>query len=146
MIISRIGKALLVCGMSMLAIGCDKNDDDSLQVATDDPIVAGKGGPATLYVIPQHNGFDIDSCRIYVKYNTSTKPLNNVYDDSADVEMVNGRPTARFWYLNKGSYFIYGKGYNIWTSEVIMGGTPYKIITQSDGLNIVNLPIEVGGK
>ena len=89
----------MICGISMAAISCNKNDDDDVQVATDDPIVAGKGGPATLYVIPQHNEFDIDSCRIYLKYNTGTKPLNGAYDDSADVEMINGRPTARKLFL-----------------------------------------------
>src|SRR5690606_13659821 len=98
MIISRIGKALLICSLSIAAISCNKNDDDDIvEPVTDEPIVAGQGGPATLFVTPQHKGFNIDSCTIYLKYNTSTMPLNGAYDDSAKVTMVDGKPTARFW-------------------------------------------------
>ncbi len=103
-------------------LGCQK--EDPLPEPTP---VAGKGGHATLKVIPQFDGVDVDSCMIYIIYNS----LDNVeiFDDSLAVKRIeDGRPFAEFKGLQPGDYYIYGKGWDIKRSLPVSGGIAQTIV------------------
>jgi len=87
---------------------------------------AGKGGNATLLVTPQHHGKNIDSCTIYIKYNTLDAPTT-AYDDSAICTMSNGKPIASFSGLRKGDYYLYGEGYDPAILQQVAGGINHTI-------------------
>jgi hypothetical protein len=92
--------------------------------------VGGKGGNATLNVTPQHHSKNIDSCMVYIKYNTLDKPTS-AYDDSAKCVIVNGKPVASFSGLKKGNYYLFGFG---WDPAIVMnvkGGAPKQITEET---------------
>ncbi len=92
-------------------------------------IVGGKGGNATLKVTPQHHGDNIDSCTIYLKYNVQDKPSS--YDEEVKCVMENGKPVATFTNLNKGNYYVYGKGWDPGIEQEVAGGIPYTITEEA---------------
>jgi hypothetical protein len=103
-----------------------------------DPI-AGKGGNAVLKITPRHHGNNIDSCTVYIKYNTKDLPADAKYDDSAKCAPVDGKPVATFSNLKKGDYYLYGSGWDPSIAEGVLGGTPYTIseeISQSYNLSV----------
>lgn len=113
----------------------------------DDPIdpvspagTAGKGGNATLKVTPKHHGIVIDSCMVYIRYNT--QDAATTYDDSTRVATENGGSTATFSGLKTGNYYLYGKGWDNSISMEVIGGLPYTI-TEEATLS-VNLPVTEG--
>ena len=87
---------------------------------------AGKGGNATLLITPQHHGKNIDSCTIYIKYNTLDAPTTP-YDDSAICIMSDGKPVASFTGLKKGDYYLYGEGYDPSILQQVAGGINHTI-------------------
>lgn len=91
--------------------------------------VGGKGGNATLKVTPQHHGDNIDSCTIYLKYNAQDKPSS--YDEEVKCVMVNGKPVATFTNLNKGNYYVFGKGWDPDIEQEVEGGIPYTIAEET---------------
>lgn len=112
----------------LFTISCNRKDKDE---------VAGKGGNAILKITPQHHGQDIDSCKVYIKYNTLDAA--NSYDDSAWVIQVNERPVAMFSGLKKGNYYVFGKGWDPSIVQNVKGGIPYTI-TEEKTLEIT-LPV-----
>ena len=72
----------------------------------------GKGGHATITVTPQHHGFFIDTCTIYIKYNAVDVPANGIYDDSARCILSDTIPIATFSGLIIGNYYLFGIGYH----------------------------------
>jgi hypothetical protein len=110
----------------------------------DEPVTpqpqAGKGGNATLKVIPKHHGNVVDSCTVYIKYNTQDAATN--YDDSVKCIPDNGISTATFSGLKTGNYYLYGKGWDEDISMEVIGGLPYTI-TEETTLSI-NLPVTEG--
>jgi len=111
---------------------CKKKDKDS----------AGTGGNTTFVVAPQHHGKPIDSCTVYLKYNTMDAPGTGTsnYDISAKVMMVNGEPVATFPGMKKGQYYVFGSGYDPAISQGVIGGIPYKI-EQDGGTVKITLPV-----
>jgi|SRR5690606_34181696 len=91
----------------------------------DEVNIGGKGGDATIEATPQHHSLNIDSCTIYIKYNT--KELPSTFDDSAKCVMKGGKPVATFTNLKKGDYYLYGKGWDPSIIENVKGGIPYTI-------------------
>lgn len=91
--------------------------------------VGGKGGNATLKVTPQHHGNNIDSCTIYLKYNVQDKPSS--YDEEVKCVMENGKPVATFTNLNKGNYYVFGKGWDPGIEQDVEGGIPYTITEET---------------
>lgn len=87
--------------------------------------IGGKGGSTTLEATPKHHSKNIDSCTIYIKYNT--KELPTTFDDSAKCVLRNGVPVATFTGLKKGDYYLYGKGWDPSIVENVKGGIPYTI-------------------
>ncbi len=102
--------------------------------------IGGKGGTATLVIVPLHHGVPVDSCTVFIKYNTLDRPSDNSYDDSAKCVQENGKPTARFTALKKGKYFLYANGYDTSIAETVIGGIPYTLSVQ-DMEQKVNLPV-----
>ena len=99
--------------------------------------LAGKGGNGTLKVTPKHDSSEIDSCTIYIKYNSLG--VATIYDDSVKVVQVNNSPVATFGGLKKGHYYLYGKGWDTSINEAVMGGLPYEL--QQESAVSITLPV-----
>lgn len=108
-------KWLLPVAMIACLASCRKEDDKP---------IGGKGGNATLYVTPQHHDRNIDSCKIYIRYNAKTA---GAYNDSAFCVQVSGKPVATFGGLKKGDYYLYGSGWDAEIDESVIGGTSVTI-------------------
>lgn len=119
-----IGKALLSSALVLTLFACK----DKTESTTPAPVyVAGKGGLATMRVIMQNSGLNVDSGWVYVKYNASVTPFDNKYDDSSLVIHVDGVPMAIFTSLKVGDYFFMGKGWDIIRSQTVYGTRPFTI-------------------
>lgn len=119
--------ALLLTGTITLAAGC-KQDDDQPEPGTG----AGKGGNATLRVMPRHHSEPIDSMTVFVKYNAVDKPADGRYDDSAKVSVTGGVPIAVFTGLRKGNYYLYGYGWDRTPGYIVKGGYAYPLQNETD--------------
>ncbi|MEY4292558.1 MAG: hypothetical protein RIQ61_935 [Bacteroidota bacterium] len=100
-------------------------------------LIAGKGGSASLSIIPQHHGLNIPNSKVYIKYNTKNTP--SYYDDSVQTTMQNGIPTAVFAQLKKGNYYLYGTGFDTSVMQNVKGGIPYTI--ENETAQTIYLPI-----
>ena len=118
---------LAVISILVLALGCKPDDEDPTPVG-------GKGGNATLHVVPRHHGRQIDSCTIYIKYNAIDAPANGLYDDSAKCVQVGGLPVATFTSLRKGNYYLFGYGWdpNSTPPDHVRGGYAYPLTSETD--------------
>ncbi len=115
----------LLAMLSMLfCYSCNRKDKN--------PDIGGKGGSAILKVTPRHHGTQIDSCKVYIKYNTLDAPAGGVYDDSAKCIMVGGLPVATFSGLTNGPYYLYGFGYDPAVLQNLKGGMPYTVTNQTE--------------
>lgn len=112
------GLCLAALASSLILTGCNRSDDSG-------DGGAGKGGNATLRVTPRHHGLAIDSCTIYIKYNSSE--LSATFDDSVQCVQIDGKPVGTFSGLKKGNYYIYGKGWDPYIIQSVAGGIPYTI-------------------
>lgn len=114
---NKIKLAFYTGSLAMLAIAsCGRKDDTT---------IGGKGGKAVLNITPRHHSKNIDSCKVYIKYNVSDKPLT--YDDSVWCKKVGDAPVATFEGLKKGKYYLYGYGWDPSIEEAVDGGAPYEI-------------------
>ena len=96
----------------------------------DDVNIGGKGGNVTLHVMPQHHNDYIDSCTIYIRYNSKTAAT--AYDDSAKCMQVNNKSVATFSGLKKGDYYLEGKGWDPGIAEAVKGGTSVTITEEKE--------------
>lgn len=133
-----LSRFLILLAVTVLAgVGCKKLDHTSnstvVTVTPDQPPkpIAGQGGTASFRVIPNHDGVDVDSCKVYIKYDAAVVPIDKVYDDSAWAKMVDGKPVASFDGLKPGNYYIFGNGWDIITSEHVHGGVPFVILEKN---------------
>lgn len=97
---------------------------------------AGKGGMATLRVVPKHHNVNknIINGKMYIKYNAQDAPAT--FDDSADCISIGGESTATFSGLKKGNYYLTGVGFDTTIKQAVKGGIPYTI-NEEVSLNIV---------
>lgn len=116
-------KYFLLAGtcFTMMATSCREDDP-----VTPKPI-GGKGGNATFLITPKHHSKNIDSCTVYIKYNTITNPGKGNFDDSAKCIMTNGVPVATFAGLKAGDYYLFGMGYDPGILDVVEGGRIFSI-------------------
>jgi len=120
---------VLIASFSVAIFSCSKDDDNNNTTAVS---VAGKGGTTTLHVVPQNNGVNVDSCMVYLKYNTDVVPANlNQYDDSVKCATLDNVPVAAFPNLKKGQYLVYAKGWDIVRSQTVSGSRPYSITSDN---------------
>ncbi len=97
-----------------------------------EPSGSGKGGSATIAVTPVHHGEYVDTCTVYIKYNTSDAPIDGVYDDSVVCALVDTIPVAVFTGLKKGDYYLFARGFHaVYVPPYVKGGVPCKISTES---------------
>ncbi len=108
----------------IFCFSCNRKDKD--------PDVGGIGGSATLKVTPKHHNKQIDSCKVYIKYNTLDAPAGAIYDDSAKCVLISGVPVATFSGLKNGPYYLYAFGYDPDVVQNVKGGTPYTITSQTE--------------
>ncbi len=130
----RYPLAALLLGAFLFFVACKRED----------PVVlAGKGGNATLRIIPQHGGGAeaIEEAMLYIKYNTKDKPDNDRYDDSVACNIVDGKPMGAFTDLKKGDYYIFGTGYNPDHGDIVKGGLPHTI---DDENKVYNITLNLG--
>lgn len=126
--------AVLLC----ILAACGKRGDQYVYVP--DSTHAGKGGNATFKITAQHNGTDIDSCQVFIKYN-SLIPEGS-YDDSAWCTLTDQKPpVVTFTNLRKGNYFIYAKGWDVFTSQTVQGSTFYTIQSDTTATYTILLPV-----
>lgn len=92
----------------------------------------GLGGNATLKVYAKHHNLSIDSCTIYIKFNSSELPANGEYDMEEKVVKVGNESYATLNGLKKGYYYIYGYGWDPSISEYVKGGIPYRIKEETE--------------
>lgn len=143
---------LLLAAVILVGAGCKKikRTENSVTVTTNGgetpKSTGGKGGNASFEITPNHNGVDIDSCMVYIKYDASVIPVNNQYDDSTwavrDERDATKPPVATFSSLKPGNYYIYAKGWDIIRSVHVHGGLPFIIIEDHvNTTHIFNLPL-----
>jgi hypothetical protein len=131
--------------IALLSIAACKKREDPI-TTTD---TAGKGGNATLKITPKHHSRYIDSCTVYIKYNTLDLPAGDFspskYDDNAVCIKMNdsaGSAVATLSSLKKGKYFIYGVGWDKNGPYGVAGGIP---VTITDEITYnVTLPVTEG--
>ena len=116
-------------GLILLAASC-KNDDDTV-------LIGGKGGNATLHITARHHARTIDSAMVYIKYNATNLPTS--FDDSAKVVKTATDTTATISGLKKGTYYLYGYGWDKSIGDTVLGGVPYTITAERD----INLILQV---
>ncbi len=140
--------AAVVVASSCSKLKQDNKDFSSTSSTTinGDPIVpdAGKGGEAAIRVIPNHDGLNIDSCMVYIKYNSAVVPTDGQYDDSVWA-MVNDDnvPVASFVGLRAGRYYLFARGWDIIRSQKVRGGLFFTIERDmATTSHIFTLPIQ----
>ena len=102
-------------------VSCNRSDGNETPVA-------GKGGSAVLKVTPKHHASNIDSCLVYIKYNTLDAAAN--YDDSTWAVLENGVPVATFSGLKNGNYYLFGRGWDPAIMQSVRGGIPQPVSEQ----------------
>lgn len=107
----------------------------------EDVNVSGKGGSAVLHIFPEHDQEAIDSCTIYIKYNSLDADLFNQYDDSIKCNLVDGKQLGVFTGLRKGNYYLLGTAKNTTHNTVVRGGMPFAITEQD---KIYSFPLHLG--
>jgi hypothetical protein len=113
--------AMLLAGLLFFAIGCTKSD-----------VTAGKGGTAILAVHPEYGGSHggLINCTVFIKYNTTQAPADNIYDDSLQCTSVDSMVTGSFYDLQNGNYYLYARCYDTSFNAVVKGGTSFNISKQ----------------
>ena len=119
--------------IAVLSIAACKKREEPVTTTTD---VAGKGGSATIKATPKHHIKYIDSCTVYIKYNTLDLPSGvfsaSQYDDSVVCVKINDSVSVgTFTSLKKGKYFLYGKGWDKKGPYAVAGGLPLTITADS---------------
>ncbi|RYD59309.1 MAG: hypothetical protein EOP56_00135 [Sphingobacteriales bacterium] len=122
---SWLSRVLLLAVLSVSIYSCDKDDPTP---TPQEPIVAGKGGMTTLRIVPIHDSINIDSCTVYLKYNSLDMPSS--FDDSVYCTWDGTQYRALFPGLKRGNYFIYAKGWDVVRSQKTFGYL-YHVITDT---------------
>jgi hypothetical protein len=111
---------LLIVFFATCAFKCVKADDG----------IGGKGGSAYISLQPKYNGTSINltDCKVYIKYNATVAPANNVYDDSTTCTRYDSTQNAFFSNIKTGNYYFHCAGYDNSISKPVKGDLQYKII------------------
>jgi hypothetical protein len=118
--------------------GCEKHGNQSLP--NNVPVTGGKGGLATLRVTAIRDSFEIDSCKIYIKYNEIVE--TGKYDDSGACTYVDGKPAfVDFPGLKKGNYFLSVKGWDLIKSKIVTGTYAYTLAKDTTAVFYIQLPV-----
>lgn len=132
---------ILITVCSIAIFSCKKDDDK--KTTTTAPLGAGKGdgGNITYRITPVHDNVNIDSCWVYVEYNSEfDQPQTNLYDDSVKCKVENGKPVATFSELRKGTYLFYAIGWDLVRSQTVEGSRVL-YATEERTTNVVDLQL-----
>lgn len=116
---------LLAAALLLLAIGCKKKDEI---IAT-----AGKGGKATVRVKPVYQERLIDSCVVYVTYNSKEA---GAADDSVVQRLNNQEAIATFPQLRYGHYYFDVHAWDSVGQKRLRGGTAYEVSPEDSSVNL----------
>ncbi|MCW3123680.1 MAG: hypothetical protein JWQ38_3172 [Flavipsychrobacter sp.] len=115
-----MGRGMIFVVVLLVVVGCKKPQQTTS--------IGGKGGTNTIAVTPEHHGEFVDTCTVYIKYNTLDAPADGIYDDSAACVQVDTIPVATFTGLKQGNYYLFGKGIHAtYTPPNVKGGLPCTI-------------------
>lgn len=133
-------RALLVF-VGLLSSTFTSCKDDS-----EDPCVAGSGGPVDLVLFPQHHGEPIPGIPGYVdsafiKFNTREFPGDNPAKYDLVLTGNIGSDSIIVEGLKCGDYFLFMTGFDTSIAERVKGGIPYTIAEGASGLKNVIVPI-----
>lgn len=132
---------LFLAAISAISVGCDK---DKEIVDPPPPVIAGKGGNNALRIVPVHNGYNIDSCFVYIKYNSLDMPSS--FDDSIYCTLDNRNEYAGYFSgLQKGNYFLYARGWDVITSEKVEDYM-YHVIAEDAVIHTIKMPVRTAPK
>lgn len=142
---------LLLAAVMVVGTSCRKIKQSSSSTTTTvtpnqeypDPD-AGYGGTANFKITAVHDTIQIDSCLVYVKFNTSVIAADSTYDDSAWAAVNrDGVPQASFYGLKPGDYYFYIDGWDIIRSEKVSGGLFYTILNENKATtHLLTVPVE----
>lgn len=94
---------------------------------------AGFGGSANLKVSAVHHNATIDSCTIYIKFNSSEAVALSEYDLNQKLTTdTNGNSYTILEGLKSGDYYIFAQGWDPSISQNVKGGIPYTIVNETD--------------
>ncbi len=99
---------------------------------------AGEGGNTTLIINPNHHGYNIKNAKVYIKYNTRSKPSGiGEYNKVIIADQLrNGKYVAILNGLKEGNYYLYGDGFDNQIQLPVTGGKPYTIRKASGEIEI----------
>lgn len=130
---------ITVCSVAMLS--CDKEEEKKPTPTTTLGAGKGDGGNITYHITPIHDGIYIDSCKVYVEYNSEVdQPKTNMYDDSVTCKVIDGVPVAEFKDLRKGTYLFYAHGWDLVRSQTVEGSRVL-YATQERTTNVIELQL-----
>ena len=119
---------IFLLSIAILYTGCKKKTS------------AGLGGNANLKITAIHHAAVIDSCKVYIKFNSSEAVTIGEYELSEWIKKDDqGNSYIIFKGLKKGDYYIYGEGYDPSILNNVKGGLPYTINEETD--ISINLPV-----
>lgn len=92
----------------------------AIAACTPDP---GPGGKGTIQGFTRHHDEDIPGTKVYIKYGTTDSPGTDpaVYDDSTTAD---GSAFFQFNELEKGTYYVFGIGFDSAINQVVRAGVP----------------------
>ena len=100
----------------------------------------GLGGNANLKITVIHHAAVLDSCKVYIKFNSSEAVSISEYELSEWISKDSlGNSHVIFKGLKAGDYYLYGEGYDPSILNNVKGGIPYTIQEETD--ISVNLPV-----
>lgn len=101
----------------------------------------GMDGKATLKGYVKHHAVFIPNATVYIKYGATEFPGTDVSNYDASVQ-ANANAYYEIKNLNKGSYYLYGVGYDSAISAPVFGGVPVKI-KYSERKNVMEINVMV---
>ena len=116
---------LFSAAMLLLAAGCNKKDEI---IHT-----AGKGGKATVRVKPINQIRIIDSCVVYVTYNSNEAGIAN---DSVVQRLNNNEAIATFPQLRFGNYYFDVHAWDAVAQKTLRGGIGCVVAPEDSSLNL----------
>lgn len=107
----------LLIVFSLIAISCKKNE---------------AGGKSRIYGQVKHHGKGIPFSRVFIKYNASEFPGTDTL--RYDAKVFTGADGNFSFDLYRGSYFLYGHGYDPGVPGLVSGGLKYILRNNEDKL------------
>lgn len=116
---------LFATAFTLLFTAC-KKDDEIIRTA-------GKGGKATVRVKPVNDVRIVDSCVVYVTYNSKE---TGVPDDSVVQRLNNNEAIATFPQLRFGHYYFDVYAWDATAQRTLRGGRSYEVSPEDSSVNL----------